>query len=146
MSKTSVQESLRHLRNHHLRKCTLELVRKKISSLLLGFPFVTKFALFDSVARTAKTCCKHHAFTQLCCFCPCIFLYFCCCCFSSCRRLANKSNSNLLTGADEEVEVSRVVILPNFMRPPTKKNSPIFADKLTTDKNCDLCGINTRSK
>ena len=104
------------------------------------------FDVFDSVARTAKTCCKHHAFTQLCCFCPCIFLSFCCCCFSSCRRLAHKSNSNLLTGADEEVEVSRVVVLQNLIRPPTKKNSPIFTDKLTTDKNYDLCGINLRSK
>ena len=50
------------------------------------------------------------------------------------------STSTLLTGAVEEVEVSRVAVLPNFIRPATKKNSSIFADKVTTDKNCDLCG------
>ena len=51
------------------------------------------------------------------------------------------STSNLLTGAVEEVEVSRVVVLQNLVRPPIKKkNSSIFADKVTTDKNCDLCG------
>ena len=45
------------------------------------------------------------------------------------------STSNLLTGADEEVDVKRVDDLPNLIRPLNKKISQcIFADKLTTDK------------
>ena len=45
------------------------------------------------------------------------------------------STSNLLTGADEEVDVLRVDDLPNLIRPLNKKISQcIFADKLTTDK------------
>ena len=45
------------------------------------------------------------------------------------------STSNLLTGADEEVDVSRVEDLSNLIRPLNKKISQcIFADKLTTDK------------
>ena len=45
------------------------------------------------------------------------------------------STSNLLTGADEEVDVSRVDDLSNLIRPLNKKISQcIFADKLTNDK------------
>ena len=45
------------------------------------------------------------------------------------------STSNLLTGADEEVDVSRVDDLPNLIRALNKKISQcIFGDKLTTDK------------
>ena len=53
------------------------------------------------------------------------------------------STSTLLTGAVEEVEVSRVDVLPTakpYEAQKLKKNSSIFADKLTIDKNCDLCG------
>ena len=135
MSETSVQESLRHLRNHHLRKCTLELVRKKISCLLLLLPFVTKFGLFLSSADDQKIVVnimpsRNSVVFVLAYFCLFVVVVF------RLRLAVDLHTSRLLTYSLGRMKKSRFhesSFCKTLSGPQLKKNSSIFADKLTTD-------------